>query len=77
MGGAMSENERAVEVTDGDGTKVKIGIEVAAGPETYRLMLTRPLDKEGRIEEIPCEDIESIHEVEPGPRGQPPEIVED
>jgi len=72
----MAEKERAVEVSGEDGTKLKIGIEIAAGPETYRLMLTRPLDMEGLIEEIPCEQIESVHDVEPGPRGKPPEIVE-
>lgn len=73
----MGEKERAVEVSGEDGTTLKIGIEIAAGPQTYRLMLTRPLEKEGRIEEIPREAIESVHDVEPGPRGQPPEIVED
>lgn len=73
----MTEEERAVEVSDGEELTLRIGITVSDGPETYRLMLTRPLDKEGHIEEIPRESIEAIHEIESGPRGGPPEIVKD
>lgn len=72
----MGEKEQVVELGGEDRPKL-IGIQIASGPETYRLMLTRPLDKEGRIVEIPCEDIASIREVEPGPRGVPPEIVDE
>lgn len=71
----MVEKEQAVEVRGEGGPKLKVGIQIADGPETYRLMLTRPLDKEGFIVEIPLETIEDIYEIEPGPRGAPPEIV--
>lgn len=73
----MSEKEHAIEVREEGGRKLKVGIQIADGPKTYRLMLTRPLDKEGRIVEIPLEAIEGIHEIEPGPRGAPPEIVDE
>jgi len=73
----MTEKERGVEVSGEHAPDLKVGIQIANGPETYRLMLTRPLDKEGRIVEIPLEAIEDIHEIEPGPRGAPPQIVDE
>lgn len=72
----MTEKEYAVEVWEGNHTDLRIGIEIADGPKTYRLMLTRPLDLEGHIEEISLDDIKTIREVEPGPRGAPPQIIE-
>jgi len=66
--------ERAIEVKDGDEVKTHIGLTVCEGPVTYRLMLTRPYQEEGRIIEIPHESIESISDVTWGPLGEAPEI---
>jgi hypothetical protein len=69
--------ERAIEVNDDGVAKTLVGLTVCEGPATYRLLLTRPHQQEGQIVEIPYDAIESIHNVEPGPRGDPPEIAND
>lgn len=67
--------ERAIRVgSDGD-TRVMVGVTVCEGPKTYRLLLTHPHQAEGRIVDIPCDQIESIDEVEPSPRGARPSIA--
>jgi hypothetical protein len=68
--------ERAVRFTVDGESKVMVGVPVCEGPRTYRLLLTHPHQTEGRIVDIPREDIESIDEVEPSPRGASPSIVE-
>lgn len=71
------ERQRAVRV-DAEGEKeVLFGIEICDGPETYRLLITHPIAKEGLIEEIPKDSIESIVTAKPGPRRQQPEIVDE
>ena len=70
----MTEEEQAVEVADGKSTKTKIGIEISDGPKTYRLLLTRPLSKEGFVEEIAVEKIRAIHPLQPGPSGATPKV---
>lgn len=70
----MTEEEQAIEVADGNSIKTKIGIEISDGPKTYRLLLTRPLSKEGFVEEIAVEAIQAIHPLQPGPRGAPPKV---
>jgi hypothetical protein len=57
--------------------EVLYGLEISTGPQTYRLLLFHPPTREGRVEEIPLEPIESIVDVEPGPRGRIPEIVDE
>lgn len=73
----MGEEHRAVRVNENGVIETKFGFEISAGPRTYRLLITYPLAKEGLIEEIPCEAIESISRAKPGVRGEPPAIVED
>ena len=41
------------------------------------MLLTHPLTREGQVEEIPFEPIESIVDVEPWPRGRIPKIVDE
>lgn len=50
----------------------RVGIPICSGPATYRLMLTWPEEREGRIIEIPHSDIESISEAEERHRGELP-----
>lgn len=75
MGFHMGEEQQAVRVNQDGEVATKFGFEISAGPRTYRLLITFPLAKEGSIEEIPLEAIESISKANPGPRGEPPEIV--
>jgi hypothetical protein len=72
----MGEEQRAVRVNENGEVATKFGFEISAGPRTYRLLITFPLAKEGLIEEIPLEAIESIDKAKAGPRGEQPEIVE-
>lgn len=77
MSSDKRERQRAVRV-DAEGEKeVLFGIEISDGPETYRLLITHPIAKEGLIEEIPKDSIESIATAKPGPRRQQPEIVDE
>jgi len=73
----MSQAERAVRVSLSGVVEVLYGLEISTGPQTYRLLLTYPPAREGRVEEIPLESIESIEDVEPGPRGTIPEVVDE
>lgn len=73
----MSEKQRAVRVEDEGHVETLFGFEISAGPETYRLLVTHPIAKEGRIAEIPREKIKSIEPAEPGPRRQHPQIIEE
>lgn len=68
--------ERAVRVKADGESKVMVGVAVCEGPKTFRLLLTHPHQTEGRIVDIPRDDIESIDEVEPSPRGASPSIVQ-
>lgn len=64
-----------VKVTlDSDGSS-HFGIPISEGPGVYRLLLTWPYKLDGRVKEIPLEDIRSVEEVEAGPRGEEPEPV--
>lgn len=72
----MGEEHQAVRVNQDGKVETKFGFEISAGPRTYRLLITYPLAKEGLIEEFPLDAIESIDRAKPGPRGEPPEIVE-
>jgi hypothetical protein len=69
-------SEQIVELKEGSETVTgplkRVGIPVCKGPATYRLMLTWPEEHEGRIVEIPREDIESISTVPDRPRGADP-----
>lgn len=68
--------ERAVEINEEGRKETRVGIPISDGPETFRILLTRPLAMEGRIQDIPVESIEAMHDIQPGPRGEPPDIVE-
>jgi hypothetical protein len=71
------EEQRAVRVDEDGETEVLFGFEISDGPETYRLLITHPIAKEGLIEEIPRDSIESIDKARPGPRREHPEILEE
>lgn len=73
----MREKQRAVRIEEDGHIETIFGFEISAGPETYRLLVTHPIAKEGRIEEIPREKIKSIEHAEPGPRRQAPRILEE
>lgn len=73
----MTEEERAVRIRKNGVVEVFYGLEISTGPETYRLLITYPPAMEGRIEEFSLDSIESVHPVEPGPRSEPPEIVDE
>lgn len=75
MSGKKGEEQRAVRVDVDGEVEVMFGIEICDGPETYRLLITHPIAKEGLIAEIPRHSIESIEKAQPGPRRQPPEIL--
>lgn len=72
----MAEEQRAVRVNEDGEVELRFGFEISDGPETYRLLITHPIAKEGAIEEIPRKSIESISRAKPGPRGELPEIIE-
>lgn len=76
MAAPMGEEHQAVRVNEDGEVETKFGFEISAGPRTYRLLITYPLAKEGLIEEIPRDAIESIDKAKPGPRRERPEIVE-
>lgn len=65
-------SEKIVELKGED--RIRVGIPVCEGPGTYRLMLTWPDEREGRIIEIPVEDIESVSPACPRPRGTTPSV---
>lgn len=73
----MSENEQVIQLKRGDKTVTRVGIPVCTGPASYRLLVTWPERNEGRIIEIPNEDIESISEADARPRGHPPRALPD
>ncbi|CAN5865976.1 hypothetical protein BH23ACT4_BH23ACT4_10010 [soil metagenome] len=68
----MSGNEKVLQIKSGGRTQTRVGIPVCTGPASYRLLVTWPERNEGQIVEIPREEIESISEVEPRPRGRQP-----
>ncbi len=70
----MSENEQVIEVKKDGRTQTRVGIPVCTGPASYRLLVTWPERNEGRIIEIPRDEIESISEVDPRLRGTPPRV---
>lgn len=71
------EEQRVIRVDAEGENEVIFGIEISDGPKTYRLLITHPIAKEGLIEEIPRDSIESIATAKPGPRRQQPEIVDE
>ncbi|HUG07973.1 MAG TPA: hypothetical protein VMP13_03595 [Acidimicrobiia bacterium] len=73
----MGEEQRVVRVDDQGQTETLFGFEISNGPETYRLLITHPIAKEGLVEEIPRDSITSIDKAKPGPRSQLPEILEE
>lgn len=73
----MSENEQVIQLRHGGKTVTRVGIPVCTGPAVYRLLVTWPERNEGRIIEIPREEIESISEADVRPRGRPPRVVPD
>ncbi len=68
----MSETEQIIELKRNGQTQTRVGIPVCTGPGSYRLLVTWPERSEGRIIEIPQDEIESISDVETRPRGQQP-----
>lgn len=64
--------EKIVEIRQRGRKLTRVGIPICEGPATYRLMLTWPDEREGRIIEIPREDIESIAIADERPRGVTP-----
>lgn len=72
----MAEEQKAVRVNEDGEVELRFGFEISDGPETYRLLITHPIAKEGAIEEIPRDSIESIARARPGRRGELPEILE-
>lgn len=72
----MTENEQVIELRRDGRTQTRVGIPVCTGPASYRLLVTWPERNEGRIIEIPRDEIESISEVAMRPRGEPPRIDE-
>lgn len=69
--------DRVVRVTKKESEETYIGIPIAEGPATFRLVLTWPYQEEGRIVEIPVEEIAEVAEVEPGPTRKRPTVSED
>lgn len=49
-----------------------VGMEVSTGPGTFRLVLTWPYERGGRIVEIPLGKIDSVTQVEPRAMGEEP-----
>lgn len=72
----MSETEQVIQVKRDGRVLTRVGIPVCTGPASYRLLVTWPERNEGRIIEIPRDEIESISEVGTRPRGRPP-LLED
>lgn len=63
--------------TEDDGTsQVHVGITICKGPGRYRMVLTRPFSDQGRIVEIPVDEIESIETVASTPLGENPQLVD-
>jgi hypothetical protein len=68
----MSEIEQVIQVKRNGRLLTRVGIPVCTGPASYRLLVTWPERNEGRIIEIPRDEIESISEVDTRPRGLQP-----
>lgn len=68
----MNHNEQIIVVKRDGRTLTRVGIPVCTGPASYRLLVTWPEPNEGRIIEIPREEIESISAIESRPRGRQP-----
>jgi hypothetical protein len=69
----MSRNEQVIALRREGRIQTRVGIPVCTGPASYRLLVTWPERNEGRIIEIPRDEIESISEVEPRLRGRHPD----
>lgn len=67
--------ESMVRTGDGPDSEVHVGITICEGPGRYRMVLTRPFHEQGRIVEIPVDEIASIQSVEPTALGVPPTPV--
>lgn len=72
----MSEIEQVIHVKRDGRILARVGIPVCTGPASYRLLVTWPERNEGRIIEIPRDEIESISEVDTRPRGRTPRVDE-
>jgi hypothetical protein len=66
--------EQVIQLKREGETETRVGIPVCTGPVSYRLLITWPERNEGRIVEIPVEEIESISTAESRPRGKAPSI---
>lgn len=64
--------EQIVELKRRGESLTRVGIPICKGPATYRLMLTWPEEREGRVIEIPHDQIASIATAEERPRGKEP-----
>jgi hypothetical protein len=58
----MSEIEQVIQLKRDGKTEIRVGIPVCTGPASYRLLVTWPERNEGRIIEIPRDEIDSISE---------------
>lgn len=68
--------DRLVEIRTKPDGETHVGVPICEGPKTYRLLLTWPYRDDGRIIEIPLQDIESVAEAVDGPRKEPPTVIE-
>lgn len=67
--------ERVTRIVTKDNGPDRIGIPITEGPGTFRLMVTWPYKDEGRIAEVPLENVERIEEAVQGPMKRPPRTV--
>lgn len=72
----MGEIEQVIQVKRDGRVLTRVGIPVCTGPASYRLLVTWPERNEGRIIEIPRDEIESISEIDTRPRGRAPQVEE-
>lgn len=65
--------ELKVTAKEDDGpNRTYVGKGVSTGPRVFRLVLTWPYDRGGRIVEIPLDQVVSVAPVEPRPLGEEP-----
>ena len=68
--------EQIVELKKQGESMRRVGVPVCKGPATYRLMLTWPEEREGRIIEIPHDEIEAILPANERARGEEPVVAD-
>lgn len=64
--------EAIVKTRDDEGSHTLVGITICQGPGRFRMVLTRPYEKAGRIVEIPRQQVESVEPVAPSRLGEIP-----